>query len=80
MFKALLKSFKRIDIFGKSVELSFNNKTKHKTLIGAAITISIVIFSLVAVYFLFQDIIFHRNPNIILYKEKAIESSFSINP
>lgn len=78
MLIKLNKKIKKLDIFGRSVELSFNNKKKHKTIIGAIITILIVAAALTAMFFLFQDIIFHRNPNIIIYQQDNVDSNFTI--
>lgn len=49
----VINVLKSIDIFGKPVELTFNNKTKHKTIYGAIITLLIILIGFVAMHFLF---------------------------
>lgn len=46
-FPNLIKKIKKLDIFGKSIDLTFNTNRTHKTCCGAIITIFIFLLLLV---------------------------------
>ncbi|KAL4498311.1 hypothetical protein ABPG72_013117 [Tetrahymena utriculariae] len=56
--------FKKIDIFGTSVQLSFQHDTHHKTCCGSVFTLFLVAIFAVAFWIEAQDVIYKNNPSI----------------
>ncbi|EAS02864.2 transmembrane protein, putative (macronuclear) [Tetrahymena thermophila SB210] len=65
--------FKKIDIFGTSVQLSFQHDTHHKTCCGSIFTLFLVAIFAVAFWIEAQDVIYKNNPNIN-FNTNAIQS------
>ncbi|KAL4448810.1 hypothetical protein ABPG74_012899 [Tetrahymena malaccensis] len=65
--------FKKIDIFGTSVQLSFQHETHHKTCCGSVFTVFLIAIFAVAFWIEAQDVIYKNNPNIN-FNTNAIQS------
>ena len=66
------KFIKKADIFGIQAELLYKGQTRHKTLLGSSLTLSIVCLFLAGFFYFGKDLYEKKNPVVI--------SSSSINP
>ncbi|KAL4499952.1 hypothetical protein ABPG72_015301 [Tetrahymena utriculariae] len=59
-----LKYLQKIDMFGNRIELSYYKEKTHKTKFGGCLTILLVLFSVLAIYYFGQEIVNKGSPNI----------------
>lgn len=60
------KFFKKIDIFGKKIQLNLNGKTEIKTVTGGIITILMLIGTSYALWELGKEILEKKKPTVFI--------------
>ncbi|EAR85988.2 transmembrane protein, putative (macronuclear) [Tetrahymena thermophila SB210] len=73
--KEHLNYLRKIDMFGNRIELSYYKEKTHKTKFGGCLTVLLVLFSFLAIYYFGQEIVNKGSPNIKM-EEDYLEDFF----
>ncbi len=60
---------RKMDIYGQEIKLNLDNNIQHKTLFGGIITVFIILFTILGLYYYGNELITHTNPEIVASEE-----------
>ncbi|EAR86365.2 transmembrane protein, putative (macronuclear) [Tetrahymena thermophila SB210] len=73
MLQQVTKFLKQIDIYGQSVQLSFQKKNSFNTVFGGFISFTVLCSFLVGCWFFGKELYFKENPQVIM-QERSVNS------